>query len=161
MAHTFRRTSLTEFLRERRAALSPEDVGLPSVARRRTPGLRREDVAELAGISLNWYGLLESGASIRVSHQTLDRIASALRLDRTERRRLFALAVPELDLAVASDDPLEELVARLLQRRDEIEAALVSDAPVCVEVSGSGGSLTYARATPSRDVASSATRTLS
>ncbi len=158
MAQASRRTALTEFLRERRAALSPEDVGLPSVARRRTPGLRREDVAELAGISLNWYGLLESGAPIRVSHQTLDRIALALRLDRASRRRLIALAVPELDLETAAD-PLDDLVARLFARRAEIEAALDAGMPLQLEVSGNAGSLTYARAVPGRELAASVART--
>lgn len=86
------RADLAQFLRTRRARVSPEDVGLANGGRRRTPGLRREELAQLAGISVTWYTWLEQGRRIRVSERSLDGLARALRLDATERRHLFALA---------------------------------------------------------------------
>jgi transcriptional regulator with XRE-family HTH domain len=85
------RISLAEFLQSRRARLSPAECGF-SGGRRRTPGLRREEVAQLAGVSVTWYTWLEQGRDIRVSSQALDGIARALRLDRAERQHLFMLA---------------------------------------------------------------------
>ena len=86
------RTELSDFLRRRRESLSPLDVGLPSGKRRRTPGLRREEVATLAGVGLTWYTWLEQGRDIRVSTAFLDNVSRVLRLDETERRHLFLLA---------------------------------------------------------------------
>ncbi|WP_276356946.1 helix-turn-helix transcriptional regulator [Cohnella caldifontis] len=88
-----RRKELADFLRTRRERLSPQDVGLPPDAkRRRTPGLRREEVAVLAGISLPWYVSLEQGRDIRVSDEVLVSLARTLRLDAAEREHLFLLA---------------------------------------------------------------------
>lgn len=86
------RPELAEFLRTRRERLSPEDVGLPRAKRRRTPGLRREEVAALAGVGLTWYTWLEQGRDIGVSSDFLDNLARVLKLDATERRHLFLLA---------------------------------------------------------------------
>lgn len=86
-----RHRELAAFLRARRARLSPEVVGLPRGARRRTPGLRREEVAELAGLGPTWYTWLEQERDIRPSAATLARLARALRLDDAERRYLFLL----------------------------------------------------------------------
>lgn len=86
------RSDLTEFLRSRRERLTPEDVGLPSGRRRRTPGLRREEVAALAGVGLTWYTWLEQGREIGVSADFLDNLARVLKLDAAERRHLFLLA---------------------------------------------------------------------
>lgn len=86
------RPDLATFLRARREALSPADVGLPSGARRRTPGLRREEVAALAGVGLTWYTWLEQGRNIGVSATFLDSLARVLKLDAAERRHLFLLA---------------------------------------------------------------------
>ncbi|MFC5230867.1 helix-turn-helix transcriptional regulator [Pseudonocardia zijingensis] len=83
---------LGEFLRSRRERLSPEAVGLPLRRRRRTPGLRREEVAELAGIGVDWYVRLEQGRPVHPSPQTVEALARALRLDDTDRRHLRALA---------------------------------------------------------------------
>jgi transcriptional regulator with XRE-family HTH domain len=80
------------FLRSRRERLTPADVGLPTTGRRRTPGLRREELALLAGISATWYTYLEQGRDIRASEQVLAALATALRLDRYERDHLFHLA---------------------------------------------------------------------
>ena len=103
-----RRDELRAFLRSRRARLSPADVGLPDDgARRRTPGLRREELAALAGVGVSWYTWLEQGRDINPSPEVLDALARALQLDAGERRTLFALARTELPLAdhVAGTDP--------------------------------------------------------
>ncbi len=91
-----RRQALADFLRTRRARLQPAEVGLPARSRRRTPGLRREEVAELAGIGVAWYTLLEQGADVRPSRQVLESLALALRLTTAEERHLFLLAGQEL-----------------------------------------------------------------
>src|SRR5215213_2584378 len=88
-----RHQELADFLRNRRARLSPEQVGLPRGARRRTPGLRREEVAMLAGVSPEWYTWLEQGRDINVSVQLLESLVRALHLDENERSHLFLLAL--------------------------------------------------------------------
>src|SRR5258707_15853824 len=87
-----RRQELAAFLRTRRARLSPTEVGLPAHGRRRTPGLRREDVAELANIVVSWYTLLEQGQDVYPSRPVLESVAQALRLTPVEERHLFLLA---------------------------------------------------------------------
>jgi hypothetical protein len=87
-----RRRELASFLRSRRERISPEAVGLPPGRRRRTPGLRREEVAQLAAVGVTWYTWLEQARDIQVSGQVADAIARALMLDRDERRHLFTLA---------------------------------------------------------------------
>ena len=89
-------TGLGDFLRSRRARVRPEDVGLPQgIRRRRVPGLRREELAQLAGVSMGYYVRLEQGQGRGVSDGVLDAIARALRLDPTERDHLHRLARPE------------------------------------------------------------------
>lgn len=88
------RTALGDFLRARRERLRPQDVGLPPGARRRVPGLRREEVALLAGISAEYYLRLEQGRDRHPSDQVLDSIAHALRLGRDARLHLRELARP-------------------------------------------------------------------
>jgi len=85
------RAELADFLRTRRARLTPQEVGLPTGARRKVPGLRREEVAELAGIGTTWYTWLEQGREVNVSTRTLEQLGDALRLAPEERRYLFAL----------------------------------------------------------------------
>jgi transcriptional regulator with XRE-family HTH domain len=98
-----RRDELRAFLRSRRARVSPADVGLPDDgARRRTPGLRREELAALAGVGVSWYTWLEQGRDIHPSPEVLDALARALRLDAAERTTLFALARTELPLPAGS-----------------------------------------------------------
>ena len=100
---TFRRDELRAFLRSRRARLSPAAVGLSDDGgRRRTPGLRREEVAALAGVGVSWYTWLEQGRDINPSPEVLDALAHALRLDPAERTTLFALARTELPLAAGA-----------------------------------------------------------
>ena len=86
------REELAAFLRSRRERLEPAQVGLPTTARRRTPGLRREEVAQIAGVGVTWYTWLEQGRNISVSAHFLEQIARALRLEHTERAHLFSLA---------------------------------------------------------------------
>lgn len=83
---------LGNFLKTRRAKISSSQVGLPDGIRRRTPGLRREEVAALAGIGLTWYTWLEQGRPIKVSSQVLESISRVLRLDRQEIVHLYTLA---------------------------------------------------------------------
>ncbi|WP_235449978.1 helix-turn-helix transcriptional regulator [Streptomyces sioyaensis] len=89
---TARRAELAAFLRSRRERITPEQVGLPRGARRRTPGLRREEVAHLGAVGVTWYTWLEQARDIHVSPQVLDAVARALLLDRAERSHLFVLA---------------------------------------------------------------------
>ncbi len=74
------RGELSDFLKSRRAKLSPDDVGLPNGTRRRAKGLRREEVASLAGVGLTWYTWFEQGREIRVSPDFLENVSRALRL---------------------------------------------------------------------------------
>ncbi|GHG01404.1 helix-turn-helix transcriptional regulator [Streptomyces filamentosus] len=87
-----RLAELREFLMSRRARVSPEEAGLPAGGRRRTPGLRREEVAVLAGVGVSWYQWLEQGRDITVSPQVLDAVARVLKLSPAERRHLYVLA---------------------------------------------------------------------
>jgi transcriptional regulator with XRE-family HTH domain len=82
---------LADFLRNRRASIKPEDVGLPNGGRRRTPGLRREEVAQLAGVGATWYTWLEQGRDVRASLDVFEAIARALRLTTAERTHLILL----------------------------------------------------------------------
>src|SRR6266567_9111393 len=84
--------ALGQLLRVRRERLTPEDVGLPPGTRRRTAGLRREEVALLANVSTTYYTFLEQGRPVRPSAQVLDALASALRMSAAERRYLQVLA---------------------------------------------------------------------
>ncbi len=86
-----RRAELADFLRNRRASLKPEDVGLPNGGRRRTPGLRREEVAQLASVGATWYTWLEQGRDVRASLDVLEGLARALRLNQAERTHLVLL----------------------------------------------------------------------
>jgi transcriptional regulator with XRE-family HTH domain len=109
------RDELASFLRAQREKLSPAGIGLPASGRRRTPGLRREEVAQLAGLSVTWYTWIEQGREVAVSPHCLARLAGALRLDRAARAYLFALAGrrdPNSSTA-ASDDPPPALLACL------------------------------------------------
>jgi transcriptional regulator with XRE-family HTH domain len=118
-----RRQELSELLRTRRARISPEEAGLPATNRRRTPGLRREEVAQLAGISATWYSWLEQRREIRVSPGILDNLARVLRLDPAERIHLFQLALrqPVID-STPKPEAVSPLIQRMLDRIDPIPA---------------------------------------
>ncbi|WP_445293271.1 helix-turn-helix transcriptional regulator [Cohnella sp. 56] len=122
-----RQQELALFLKTRRARLSPEQVGLPRGGRRRTPGLRREEVAQLAGVSADWYTWLEQARDIQASAQVLDSIAGALRLDDAERRHLYLLAIRQLpaDPQPEGGDVPEAL--RLFLSQQEPSPAMVTD----------------------------------
>jgi len=128
-----RRRELASFLRSRRERISPDRVGLPPGRRRRTPGLRREEVAQLAAVGVTWYTWLEQARDIQVSGQVADAIARALMLDRVERRHLFTLAGatdphPYLDCPGMSSatrlmvDQLEPLPTAVVNSRYDIIA---------------------------------------
>jgi transcriptional regulator with XRE-family HTH domain len=107
------RQALAAFLRTRRARLSPAEVGLPARSRRRTPGLRREEVAELADIGVSWYTLLEQGQDVHPSTSVLESIAQALRLTPAEEQHLFLLAGHTLPVKAPTE---EEEVTPALRR---------------------------------------------
>ncbi|CRK82130.1 DNA-binding protein [Neobacillus massiliamazoniensis] len=88
-----RLVALSDFLKLKRSKIKPETVGLPAGIRRRTSGLRREEVAQLAGVSTTWYTWLEQGRDIKVSTVVLDCISNALRLTNDERKYLYDLAL--------------------------------------------------------------------
>ncbi|MBH1933288.1 helix-turn-helix domain-containing protein [Streptomyces sp. AV19] len=112
--HEQRREELRDFLRSRRARLPPGEVGLPTGERRRTPGLRREEVAALAGIGLTWYTWLEQGRRISVTTAVLDAVGRALRLDAAERAHLYRLAGHVPGEPPAQRDVTPESVVRVV-----------------------------------------------
>ncbi|GHG72779.1 helix-turn-helix transcriptional regulator [Streptomyces griseocarneus] len=119
-----RRHELAAFLRSRRERISPERAGLPRGPRRRTPGLRREEVAQLAAVGVTWYTWLEQARDIQVSAQVLDSVARALMLDRAERAHLFALAGsadPRADTECGTITPALRL---MLERLEPFPACL-------------------------------------
>ena len=111
------RERLGAFLRIRRGALQPEDVGLPKRSKRRlTPGLRREEVAELAGISVSWYTRLEQGKDVQLSARAVRGIAAALKLSTAERDYLFTLARGgTIDVQASPPAPRTPAVSTTLQ----------------------------------------------
>jgi transcriptional regulator with XRE-family HTH domain len=113
-----RRDELSDFLRTRRAKVMPSDVGFADGARRRTPGLRREEVALLANIGTTWYTRLEQGLPINVSVDVLDGIARALRLTTDERRHLYLLAGVSMPPAPQEEERVSDLVLRVLHSLD-------------------------------------------
>ncbi len=121
-----RRRELADFLRSRRARLSPEDVGLPNGLRRRTPGLRREEVAQLAGVGVTWYTWLEQGRKISVSRQVLESICRALRLDAAERVHLNTLAGLDVGPAPLQLDSVPAPVQAMLDELDPCPAYVVN-----------------------------------
>ena len=108
-----RRHELSDFLRTRRARISPAGIGFPAAHRRRTPGLRREEVAQLAGMSATWYTWLEQRRPISVSPGMLDNLARVLQLNPIERVQLFRLARRE---PAIDSTPRRETVSPRFQR---------------------------------------------
>jgi transcriptional regulator with XRE-family HTH domain len=102
-----RREELADFLRTKRSTLQPDDVGLPDGGRRRTPGLRREEVALLAGVGTTWYTWLEQGRDVRASLEVLEAVGRALRLTPAERSHLILLGRGEQ--ASPCKAPIEEV----------------------------------------------------
>ncbi len=108
----YRLQELGDFLRTRRARLRPEEVGVPKGSRRKTPGLRRSEVAQLVGVSVDWYTWLEQGRPIKPSTQVLERLVQILRLDANERTHLFLLAQQQPPPALVQEP---EIVSPALQ----------------------------------------------
>ncbi|MER6170827.1 helix-turn-helix transcriptional regulator [Streptosporangium sp. NPDC001681] len=120
------RRELGDFLRTRRERLSPDRVGLPATGRRRTPGLRREEVAVLAGVGVTWYTWLEQGRPINVSMQVLRAVGRALHLDEAETQHLQRLAgvrTPPTD-PVVCDPALLTAFQPVLDKLDPYPACL-------------------------------------
>ncbi|WP_049575803.1 helix-turn-helix transcriptional regulator [Streptomyces sp. SBT349] len=123
-----RRPQLAAFLRSRRARIAPADLGLPAGLRRRTPGLRREEVAQLAGVGVTWYTWLEQGRPINASAQVLDAVARTLRLDAAEREHLYHLAevplAPDRDGEDGPERGVSEDVRAVLDALDPLPAVI-------------------------------------
>ena len=122
-SETTRLAELGAFLKSRRARLRPNDVGIPDGFRRRTPGLRREEVAQLAGVGLTWYTWLEQGRDIRVSPLVLSSVSRVLQLEPTERAHLFQLAGHEPP-ARCSDEVVRPAHRRVLETWDPYPALI-------------------------------------
>jgi transcriptional regulator with XRE-family HTH domain len=116
-----RRLELRAFLTAARARLRPEDVGLPATANRRVPGLRREEVAELVGVTPNWYTAFEKGSSDRhFSPAFVQRVADALRLEQAERVELLRLALPEVAVVASHFETMLSSAEGLLREARSI-----------------------------------------
>ena len=110
-----RRKEFGDFLRSRRERLTPTEVGLSNGFRRRTPGLRREEIALLAGVGTTWYTWLEQGRDVRPSVEVLSALADALRMDPAERQHLFILADRHSpDLRANEPESVPEPLIRML-----------------------------------------------
>jgi transcriptional regulator with XRE-family HTH domain len=117
-----RRREIANFLRTRRMRRQPEELGLPRGRRRRTPGLRREEVATAAGVSAEWYTWLEQAREVRPSADVLSRIGAALRLEPGESRHLLTLAGYGLQESSSGEPPRAASVSLRLQRlMDQLE----------------------------------------
>jgi transcriptional regulator with XRE-family HTH domain len=115
---------ISDFLRSRRARLSPRDVGLADYGRRRVPGLRREEVAQLAGVSTDYYIRLEQGRGRQVSDAVLDAVSRALRLNPTEHAYLHDLARPQRATG-RGRQPIRSGVRRMLDSMHDVPAIVV------------------------------------
>jgi transcriptional regulator with XRE-family HTH domain len=123
-----RRQELGAFLRNRRERVQPEQVGMRSTRRRRTPGLRREEVAQLAGVGVTWYTWLEQGRDINPSAQVLDAIARTLQFDSHEHSHLFTLA--GMPAPTVTEQCLEQqcpTAQALLDQLEPFPASLIND----------------------------------
>ncbi|MGW3994936.1 helix-turn-helix transcriptional regulator [Amycolatopsis sp. NPDC004772] len=121
------RTALADFLRRRREALRPDDVGLPPGQRRRTAGLRREEVATLSGMSADYYTRLEQERGPRPSEQMLAAIARGLRLTLDERDHLFRLAGHTAPARHSRTDHVSPPLMRVLDRLHDTPAQVMSN----------------------------------
>lgn len=138
-------SELAQFLRTRRARISPEQAGLPNEGRRRTPGLRRGEVAQLAGVSADWYTWLEQGRNIQVSAQVIESIARALQLDTNERKHFFLLALQQLP---ADQAPAGSEITPALQRFIDLQGtspAYVTDARLNIVGWNTAASIIYGK----------------
>ena len=121
------RRALADFLRRRREALQPQEVGLPAGQRRRTRGLRREEVAALAAMSTDYYTRLEQQRGPQPSEQMLASLARALRLSRAERDYLFQVAGHNAPTSVSAPTHVAPALLRVLDRLDDTPALILSN----------------------------------
>ncbi len=121
------RSGLADFLKRRRDALQPSDVGMPLGLRRRTAGLRREEVATLAAMSTDYYARLEQQRAPQPSEQMVAAIARALRLTLDERDHLFRLAGHTAPTRIIRSDHVSPGLMRVLDRLDDTPAQVISD----------------------------------
>ncbi|MFI6823764.1 helix-turn-helix transcriptional regulator [Micromonospora sp. NPDC050187] len=136
------RTGLAEFLRNRREALQPEDVGLPRGQRRRTNGLRREEVASLCHMSADYYSRLERERGPQPSHRMLASIAQGLHMSIDERDHLFRLAGHNPPPRGAPNDHISPGLLRVLDRLDDTPAEIVTELGETLRQSPMGVALT-------------------
>ncbi|WP_421733068.1 helix-turn-helix transcriptional regulator [Cellulomonas sp.] len=120
------RTELAQVLTRARTALTPQDVGLPAGSRRRVAGLRREEVAQLAGVSVDYVVRLEQGRGPHPSAQVLSALARALRMDDDARAELFHLAGSAPPMPGTVDEHVRPSVQRLLDRLDDLPTMVLS-----------------------------------
>jgi transcriptional regulator with XRE-family HTH domain len=133
------RELLADFLRARRRALQPEDVGLPRGERRRTGGLRREEVAALAGMSADYYSRMEQQRGPVPSEQMLAALARALRLSLSERDHLFGLGAHPPPRRVLREDHLSPTMMRIMDRLFDTPALVMSRFGETLLQTGPGG----------------------
>ncbi len=136
------RTALADFLRTRREALQPEDVGMPRGIRRRTPGLRREEAAALAHMSTDYYARLERERGPQPSPQMLAAIAQGFHLTRAERDHLFRLAGHVPDERSAVGEHISPGLLRILDRLDDTPAEIITELGETLRQSPLGVALT-------------------
>ncbi|WP_273385738.1 helix-turn-helix transcriptional regulator [Cohnella zeiphila] len=121
---------LAQFLRTRRERMSPAEAGFPEGGRRRTPGLRRQEVAQLAGMSVDWYTWMEQARPIQVSAQVIESLAKVLRLDASERKHLYLLALRQLpadsELSEQEDGRIGETLQKLLDLQGSCPAMVLN-----------------------------------
>jgi transcriptional regulator with XRE-family HTH domain len=121
-----RRAELGEFLKACRARLRPADFDMPAGSRRRTPGLRREEVALLAGVGVTWYTWLEQGREINASTQVLDAVARTLKLDQAGREHLYRLAEATPVKAECERSPVPDAIREIVRSLDPLPASLIN-----------------------------------
>jgi transcriptional regulator with XRE-family HTH domain len=121
-----RRVELGKFLKSRRARLRPEDFGMAAGSRRKTPGLRREELALLAGVGVTWYTWLEQGREINASTQVLDALARTLRLDRAERWHMYVLAEAVPVVVSSGRCSVPESITEIVRSLDTLPAVVIN-----------------------------------
>jgi transcriptional regulator with XRE-family HTH domain len=126
MPDMVQREELASFLRSRREATDPISVGLRPGPRRRTPGLRREELAQLSGISVTWYTWLEQGRRVSVSRQVIESLARVLRMTPAEREHLFTVAGLALPAHTAGPPEVDDTLRRLVETLDPNPALVVN-----------------------------------
>ena len=126
MTDMVQREELASFLRSRREGTDPVSVGLRPGPRRRTPGLRREELAQLSGISVTWYTWLEQGRHITVSREVIESLARVLRMTPPEREHLFTVAGQALPAQTVGPPDVDDTLRRLVQTLDPSPAFVVN-----------------------------------